>query len=889
MMGMLGWGAGAGVAEIIWIEGEKPARSTMNPHPWYDQVRRELLSGGDFISNFHKDKPGEAEYRFQAAHSGPYEFYVRANPVQARLSFRLNGGAWTPIDLEQGQTQTTNIAADGRPDLRFIAWLHVGQVELRSGANTLAFRMDSPNNHHGALDCFVLANEPFRPRGNLGPGQLAEYAKRLAAENPGWFVFDPEADACLPTSGFDLRDLNEQEAGAEGFIGVSVSQFVHRSTGRPIRFWGVNGPPHHLKDPKALRTLARLLAKYGVNLVRIHGGYFDADGNVDMAKVHHAMEVVEAMKHEGIYSYFSIYFPLWLRPKPNTPWLAGYDGQQHPFAALYFNKGFQQKYAEWWKALLLTPNPRTGKRLVDEPAVAGLEIINEDSYFFWTFAEKNLPDAQWRILEKQFGDWLVARYGSLEGAWERWKGLRVPRDDLAQGRVGFRPLWNMFQERTARDKDTARFLLESQRGFYERVYRFLRGLGFQGVITASNWATASPQYFGPLEKFSYTVCDFVDRHGYFGCLHKGPMAEWSIREGHTYRDRSALRFEAEEPGKPKQFVHPVMDPSYDGKPSMISETTFNRPNRFRSEAPMFYAVYGSLQDSDAIVHFALDSATWSVKPGVFMQPWTLMSPAMLGQFPAAALVYRKGLVEPGAVLVDLNLKIDDLLDLQGTPLPQDAAFDELRLKDVPEGTTIKPGQVIDPLVHFAGRTNVRFTSQGGPHRLADLKPYVDRARNTITSTTGQLRLDYGKGVLVINAPAVQGLCGALAAAGTTALNDVAIASDLELGHVVAVSLDDKPLATSGRILLQVMSEEKPAGFQTEPAAEGVRRIVRLGEDPWLVRQIRGTVRFHRPDAAALRVTALDLRGYPARPLGTAAEIRLEPATLYYLIRSEPGP
>ena len=85
------------------------------------------------------------------------------------------------------------------------------------------------------------------------------------------------------------------------------------------------------------------------------------------------------------------------------------------------------------------------------------------------------------------------------------------------------------------------------------------GLGFQGVIAASNWITASPEVFGPLEKLSYTPGDFIDRHGYFGCQHKGQFAEWSIREGHTYRDRSALRFDPEEAGKPKQFVHPVMD------------------------------------------------------------------------------------------------------------------------------------------------------------------------------------------------------------------------------------------------------------------------------------------------------------------------------------------
>ncbi len=72
---------------------------------------------------------------------------------------------------------------------------------------------------------------------------------------------------------------------------------------------------------------------------------------------------------------------------------------------------------------------------------------------------------------------------------------------------------------------------------------------------------------------------------------------------------------------------------------MISETTWNRPNRFRSEAPLYYAVYGALQHSDAIVHFALDGTNWSAKPGFFMQPWSLMTPAMMGQFPAAALCF----------------------------------------------------------------------------------------------------------------------------------------------------------------------------------------------------------------------------------------------------------
>lgn len=871
-------------AATIWVEGEKPVRSTMNRHSWYEQVKRDQLSGGDLISNYSQDKPGEAAYEFRVPQAGEYEFWVRANPVQARLAYRLDGGEWTDIDMEGDVQGRTNLAADGKPDMRFVAWIRVGKLALKQGRGRIEFRMHGPLINHGMLDCFVLANEPFRPQGILKPDEIAAQAERVAAANQGWFPFSPRPEQFEATSGFDLRPLNEAQAGDGGFIGVRGSEFIHTKTGRPVRFWAVNGPSHDLRNRDLLQQNARLLAKYGVNLVRIHGALYDGSGNLRSDAIAHRIAIVESMKEEGIYSHLSIYFPLWMQPKPDTPWLKGYDGKTHPFAALYFNPDFQTQYREWWKAVLLTPSPETGRKLIDEPALAGLEMINEDSYFFWTFAPDRIPDAQLRLVETQFADWLKQRYGSLEAAIGRWIGQKTSRDNPAEGRIGMRPLWNMFNEKSARDQDTAAFLLESQRRFYDETRKFLRDLGFKGVITCSNWATASPQVFGPLEKYSYTVGDFIDRHGYFGCNHKGDNAAWSIRDGHTYSDRSALRFEPEEPGKPKIFVHPVMDPSYDGKPSMISETTFTRPNRFRSEAPLYYAAYGALQDTDCIVHFSLDSSTWTVKPGFFMQPWTLMSPAMMGQFPAAALLYRRGLIESGDLLVELNLGLEDLRQLKGTPLAQDAALDELRLKDVPQGAALAADGIIDPLVHYAGRTNVNFKPEAGPARLADLSQFIDRQRQTVVSSTRQLKLDYGKGVLYLNAPAVQGVSGALKAAGPTSLKDVNIASDMELGHIVVVSLDEEPLASSRRMLVQVMSEEKNNNFRTEDAGRGVRRIASIGEDPWLVRDISGTLGLKRSDAATLKVTALDHSGYPVEGAGAADRLSLRPTVLYYLIQ-----
>lgn len=877
-------------AESIWIEGEKPTKSTMNRHPsWYDQVKKDQLSGGDWISNFDPKKAGEAEYEVAAKAGGRYEFWVRANPTLSTLSYRIDDQEWSVIDFAKLAGEATNIAADGKPDLRFIAWTKVGTVELDRGMHTFKFRMSGDKSNHGGLDCFVLSNKPFTPNGLLKPSETPKVA---VSKEKDWFVFNPSHDKFQASSAIDLRYLNEKQAGDGGFITTKDGHFVHNDTGKPVRFWAVNGAA--AKTRQDLKREARQMAKYGVNLVRLHGGMFDKRGEVDPAHVRHAIDVVETMKAEGIYTHFSIFFPLWFDPPADLDWMPGYNGKTHSFATLYFNPKFQEKYRSWWKALLTTPSPTTGKTLLEEPAVFGAELINEDSFFFWTFNDKMIPDLQLRDLEHQFGDWAKAKYGSFDKTLAAWKGQATPRDAVGEGRLGFRPLWNIANERSARDQDTARFLMETQRRFYEESANYVRSLGFKGLITASNWVTASPEVLGPLEKYTYTPTDFIDRHGYFGCKNAGETAEWSIRDGHTYVNRSALKFENEEDGKPASFVHPAMDVHYDGKPSMISETTWNRPNRYRGEAPLYLAAYGALQDSDSIVHFAKDGTQWSVKPNYFMQPWTLTAPTQFGQFPAAALIYRQGLIDPGDVMADVTLVVEDLLKLQGTPLPQDAAFDELRLKDVPSGTTVKQGQRIDPLIHYVGRTEVHFKdaeekSQQSSTKLQSLTPFIDHKNKTVTASSKQLKLDWGKGVLTIDAPQAQGASGNLAAAGEIKLTDVTITVPRDVAHVVLVSTDGQPIAKSKKLLLQVMTEEKATGFRSEVVEGRKQRIVSIGESPWLVKKLEGSVKLNRADAATLKVTPLDQYGEPIASSNTklaAKELELQPDTVYYSIIAE---
>ena len=243
--------------------------------------------------------------------------------------------------MTRRQTGNTNIASDGKPDLRFLAWANAGKVTLTKGRHTISFRFDSANSNHGSLDCFVFAPESFQPMGTLKPERDRGEA-RGTRQGRRWL--DPVAPRprSVPADAIDLRRLNERFAGEHGGIATRGAEFIYRKTGTPVRFWGVNGPPATLHGEE-LAECARMLAKRGVNLVRLHGAVFDGKtGALDPARVAHIREVVAAMKKEGIYSHLSIYFPLWMNPAPGTGWREGYDGKHHPFALLYFEPEFQK-------------------------------------------------------------------------------------------------------------------------------------------------------------------------------------------------------------------------------------------------------------------------------------------------------------------------------------------------------------------------------------------------------------------------------------------------------------------------------------------------------------------------------------------------------------------
>ena len=201
--------------------------------------------------------------------------------------------------------------------------------------------------------------------------------------------------------------------------------------GKRIRIWGVNlcfgacFPAH--KD--AARVAARMAA-FGINSVRFHHmdmGAFPRgiwDPKDPMKLSGEALDrldyFIDRLARKGIWSNVNLHVS-----RTHSRYLKLPD----PGGGLNFDKmvglftpaliDAQKKYA---RELLTHTNKYRKVRYAADPAVAFVEITNEDSFFMWGWEGKlrRLPEFYAKILRGKYADWLKARYGTtakLRAAW----------------------------------------------------------------------------------------------------------------------------------------------------------------------------------------------------------------------------------------------------------------------------------------------------------------------------------------------------------------------------------------------------------------------------------------------------------------------------------------
>lgn len=855
---------------FVWWEGEDPAQTNFPDRSWFSPDTDgdfSVLSGGSWLSSSGeagRDIPS-ATYRIAVPEAGAYHFWVRKYWKHGPFHWRFGDQPW--------QTVGRDISLAGSQPIRehvTASWTYVGQIELPQGPTTFDIKLAiQPGEQSTAgFDCFVLSREPFIPKGKLQPGQ------GLTDAEPGWFAFDPPLDGFRDSALLDLRHLNESEAGVNGPLQRSTDgNDILLGDGTPVRFWGVNLSHNQSSQPDFLVDyMAAKLAKLGVNMARHHGGVWVGDGNTTLSdrKLERLHYLVSSFKKQGIYTNISWYFPLWVKSGRDLG-LDGYRDDQKPFAVLFFSDKAQQHYLDLLRQFMSAKNPYTGVSLAHDPAVGMIELLNEDSLFFWTFTKRAVPPEQWAILEMKFGQYLAQKYGSLDKAFKQWPGAKLDSDDRTGVRAGVYEAWHMTgdaqgkigQDEKKRVADQVAFFAQLQHDFYARAAAMLRDeLGYKGLISASNWHTADPALTDAVERWSYTAVDVIDQHGYFNpANHEGDGSGYSVRVGHTYQDRSGLK-------TPEKL--PLRFNQVDGHPQIISELGWTNPNRYRADSTLLTAATAALQGIDGTFLFAVNSDTMVDNT---ITKFQLCSPVIVGGFPAAALMYRRGDLETAPVAVHEALRTDDLFALKGTAAVTEAAYDAFRAVDVPPGATMS-GDVdqFDPYTAYVGRVTRSFDKPGDKDTQLNLAEAIDRKRKRLTSLNDSFVWDYGRGVVTVDTDNTKAVAGFLQEQGTLVFDNVQIHSDNHYGQVFVTALDDQPLITSRKILVQSVTEEQFYGWKS---AGG--KVLSLGQPPWNLKPVKTTVDLHVGDLPIKRAVALDFNGQAAGEVEAIETVAVEDA------------
>ncbi len=871
----------------------------MSRHPWwYDQVKKNLLSGGDWISHWSDDRDGTIEYALQVPATAHYHFWIRANPVGTRLAYRMDSGAWTPIDMAENLLDTVNVAADDKPDLRFLAWKRVGDLALSRGRHTISFRMSSENHHHGAIDVFALTTRPFLPRGTARP----EEAKGLVQTGTGGtWPFLPERDTFRPDAVFDLRQLNEKVAGQSGFVRLSRDgdSFI-LGDGSPVRFWAVTTYVQRDRSAPDLAHHARFLAKRGVNMVRFHGELESKDKgagltDVDPKAIDEAWKLVAAMKQEGIYTTISPYWAASLKHVPASWGIEGWPENHDAQGLLFFNPKLQEGYRAWLKALLAPVNPYTGIPLARDPALAIIQLQNEDSMLFWSM--QNVKGRQLELLGEQFGRWLKKKYGALDRAVRAWDADAMPEDDLARGRLGIAIVWEWTQERGGGHKkrldDQLQFFAETMHDFNRETARYLRDeLGCKQLINAGNWKTADTTRLNDVERWSYTANEVLAVNSYYSPVHIGPDRGWRIDRGDYFEDSSALLNPRGLPLNLKQVS---------GHPMMVTESHWVPPLGYQSEGPFLVSVYQSLTGVDAFYWFGTGETEWSNTDradwdAASRQKWSIATPMVLGQFPAAALAFRKGYIQQGQPVVAEHRSLRQLWERALPLISEDPSYDPNRDRG-DSARRSSHGLAVDPLAFLAGPVTVVYGSDPARTKIAGLSRLIDHRQNTVQSITGQVTWNFAAGVCTLDAARAKGASGFLKQSSPIKLKGLTIQSADDYATVLLVSLDDRPLDSSKRVLVQVGTRARPTGWvERETTFQGDdgkqtfhgKQVVDTGTMPWAIAETKMTITLSNPGLT--KAARLDINGQPQAKLkpvpgAQGVQLRLPGDCLYVVLEA----
>ncbi len=213
-------------------------------------------------------------------------------------------------------------------------------------------------------------------------------------------------------------------------VGNHFSKDGHR-----IKIWGMNFsfggnfPSHQNAAVSAER-----LAAAGINSVRCHhmdssnypsGLWHPTTGETIYPQALDRLDYyINELADKGIYTNLNLHVG-----RKHSQYLGLPDpGTSYDKIVGIFTPALVQAQKDYAQEMLEHVNPYRGLSYADDPAIAFVEITNEDSFFMWGAEDtlRNLPSYYADILQQMYNDWLGNEYGDSNNLREYWNSNIEP-------------------------------------------------------------------------------------------------------------------------------------------------------------------------------------------------------------------------------------------------------------------------------------------------------------------------------------------------------------------------------------------------------------------------------------------------------------------------------
>jgi hypothetical protein len=676
------------------------------------------------------------------------------------------------------------------------------------------------------------------------------------------------------TDAVDMRFLLDRTAGMHGFVRVTDGHLV-TSDGRRFRCWGVNLagwtpgsallPPHTSSE-----TYAASLARLGINCVRFQfldlpdakrrppgeedgeqpelylpSGLIDSRRNdtrsFNPEQLDRLDYLVFQLKSHGIYIDFNLNVGRVYKEGDGVP---DFHLIGNAKALTYFGPEIIAREKEYARDLLTHINPYTKTAYANEPAVALVEIVNENSLLeFWMRnwlrgehregeppIQLDLTPHYRKLLTAQYNAWLTANRAADLTKLRKLAGVGTgePIPLMRRGEFVAAP--------SLRFRAEIAFLTHIETDFMDDMRRYLqKTVGVKMPIIGSN------------------------DHTFFisGLPHLRTNARFDLQDAHAYWQHPAIYGRRGTPmvDEPAQsMIVKLARTAMLGKPFTVSEVNEPFPNDYGGEMVPILASYAAFQDWDAVFLYCLEpklNNEWQATIGDYFD--IAQDPVKIAELPLGATIFLRHDVATAHQVVARSYS--------------SAEIDESARAPVATKPYFTPGfPHMLPLVH------------GSRIRCLDCQPMGKLpipVGSDIVSDTGELSWHADgphSGLLSIVSPKTEALTGFVKTtvgrrcAGTTPHLAADIANDfVTLG---LTSLDGKPIGTADRLLLVATAKSANSGAVWDARHAMLKT---WGGAPTLIEPVTGWIML-KELTGAVRVVATPLDG-AGRPLA-ATEARM---------------